>query len=149
MTPGSDAGPSSAGERPAARPSGLRNPARAARGAAAGTLILETVVLLLAIQPMRQLGGGLRGSAIAVIVTLAVLAVLIAGQLRRRWAWVAGGMLQVALLAAGYLNPALAVLGVAFGGAWLYALHVRRTVLRPPAAPRDAPPAAPPDPPRG
>lgn len=117
---------------PDERRSGLRNPAAAARGAAAGTLILETIVLLLAIQPMRQLGGGLRGSAIAVVVTLAVLGVLIAGQLKRRWAWIAGSLLQVALVVSGLLNPALAVLGVAFGLAWLYALYVRRTLLRPP-----------------
>jgi hypothetical protein len=112
----------------------LRNPAGAARGLGAGTLILEMIVLLLAIQPIRQLGGELRAPAIATIVGLAVLAVLLSGLLRRRWAWAAASVLQLALLAAGLFHWSLAVLGLVFGAAWLYVLHVRRTILTPRAA---------------
>ena len=41
--------------------SGLRNPEAAVRGLGAGTLVLEAIVLLLAIQPIRILGGHLSG----------------------------------------------------------------------------------------
>jgi hypothetical protein len=95
----------------------------------AGTLILETIVLLLAIQPIRMLGGQLRGSALAVILALAVLAVALAGSLRRRWAWHAATALQVLLLCAGFLHWSLGVLGVMFGLVWAYVLHVRRAIL--------------------
>ena len=58
--------------RRAGRRSGLRNPEKAVRGLGAGTLALEALVLLLAIQPIRVVGGDLSGAAIAVIVALAV-----------------------------------------------------------------------------
>lgn len=41
--------------------SGLRNPSAAVRGLGAGTLAMEGIVLLLAIQPIRLLGGRLSG----------------------------------------------------------------------------------------
>lgn len=111
------------------QPSGLRNPGAAVRGMAAGVLAGEAVVLLLAIQPLRVLGGDFSGPAIAVTIGVAVLAVLSAGLLRRAWAWSAAGALQVALLAAGLLHWSLAALGLVFGLVWLYVLHVRRRVL--------------------
>jgi hypothetical protein len=111
------------------KPSGLRNPTAAVRGVAAGALAAEALVLLLAIAPMRMLGVRHGGAAIAVIAGLAVLCVLLAGMLRHRWAWAAGTVLQVALIACGFFHLALAVLGVLFLLVWLYVLNVRRTVL--------------------
>lgn len=119
--------------------SGLRNPAGAARGLGAGTLILETVVLLLAIQPMRMLGGDLSGATIGVILGAAVACVALAGLLRRDWAWYAVAVLQGLLMLAGFLHWALAGVGLLFGLVWLYVLNVRRTILAPPK--RGEPPA--------
>jgi hypothetical protein len=113
--------------------SGLRNPQRAVRGLGAGTLIVETLVLLLGIQPMRMLGGDLSGAAIAVIVAVAVACVVLSGLLRRAWAWYAATALQAVLLLAGFLHWSLAVLGLLFGLVWLYGLYVRRTILSPPS----------------
>jgi uncharacterized protein DUF4233 len=121
---------SAAGEPGGApRPSGLRNPEAAVRALGAGTLGLEALVLLLAIQPIRVLGGDLSGWGIGAVVVLAVLCAATAGAMRRRWAWLAGTLLQVMLLAAGLLHWSLAVLGVIFGAAWAYATYVRRTIL--------------------
>lgn len=116
-------------EQPTERRSGLRNPERAVRGLGAAVLALEALVLLLAIQPIRVLGGQLSGAAIGLIVALAVLAVLLAGMTGRRWAWHGGTALQVLLLFGGFLHPSLLVLGVMFGLVWAYALHVRRVIL--------------------
>jgi hypothetical protein len=118
--------------------SGLRNPIAAARGLGAGTLILETIVLLLAIQPMRMLGDDLSGATIGVIVAAAVACVALAGLLRHDWAWYAAAALQALLMVAGFLHWALAGVGLLFGLVWLYVLNVRRTILAPPK--RDAPP---------
>jgi hypothetical protein len=95
----------------------------------AGALVIETVVLLMAIVPLAKVGGPRAGWAILAAVLLAVLSVVLAGLLRRRWAWYGGMVLQLALCACVVLNPALAVLGLVFGTAWGYLLHVRRTVL--------------------
>lgn len=122
---GDGAGGDTAGQRR----SGLRNPAGAVRGLGAGTLGLEALVLLLAIQPIRVVGGELSGAAIAVIVLLAVAAVTLAGMMRRPWAWHAGTLLQGALLLAGLLHWSLLALGIIFALVWGYALHVRRVIL--------------------
>ncbi|SCL67556.1 Protein of unknown function [Micromonospora citrea] len=119
------------GGRPAGGPrrSGLRNPERAVRGLGAGTLVLEALVLVLAIQPIRMVGGDLGGAAIATVVGLAVAAVLLAGTMRRPWAWHAGTVLQGLLMLAGLLHWSLLALGVVFALVWAYALHVRRVIL--------------------
>ena len=113
----------------APRRSGLRNPEAAVRGLGSGTLALEAIVLLLAIQPIRILGGHLGGWGIGAVVTLAVLAAALAGAMRRRWAWHAGTALQVLLLLGGLLHWSLAALGLIFGAAWAYASYVRRSIL--------------------
>ncbi|GIE91186.1 DUF4233 domain-containing protein [Actinoplanes regularis] len=113
----------------AARPSGLRNPEAAVRGLGAGTLVLEAIVLLLAIQPIRILGGDLGTWGITLVIVLAVMAAVLAGCMRRRWAWGAGTALQALLLAGGLLHWSLAALGVIFGLAWAYAMYVRRSIL--------------------
>jgi hypothetical protein len=107
----------------------LRNPQAAVRGLGAGTLILEAIVLLLAIQPIRILGGHLSGWGIAAVIALAVLAILLAGLMSRPWAWIAGAVLQALLIACGLLHWSLAVIGIIFAGAWGYAAYVRRTIL--------------------
>jgi hypothetical protein len=122
---GAEAGAGTEGERR----SGLRNPAAAVRGLGAGALVLEAIVLLLAIQPIRVLGGELSGWGIAAVVALAVLCILIAGSMKRRWAWHAGTAVQVLLLASGLVHWSLAVLGLIFGAAWGYASYVRKTIL--------------------
>ncbi|MEU8263567.1 DUF4233 domain-containing protein [Micromonospora sp. NPDC048999] len=118
-----------AGAPPEQRRSGLRNPEKAVRGLGAGTLALEALVLLLAIQPIRLVGGHLSGAAIAVIVSLAVACVVLAGQMGRRWAWHAGTVVQGLLMLAGLLHWSLLALGVIFALVWAYALHVRRVIL--------------------
>lgn len=110
-------------------PSGLRDPAAAVRGLGAGTLAMEAIVLLLAIQPIRLLAGELSGWAVAAVITLALVAVGLAGSMRRRWAWAAGSTLQALLLLCGFLHWSLGALGLIFAAGWAYATHVRRTLL--------------------
>ncbi|RIV29828.1 DUF4233 domain-containing protein [Micromonospora radicis] len=114
---------------PPPRRSGLRDPQRAVRGLGAGTLALEALVLLLAIQPIRVVGGDLGAAAIWAVVALAVAAAVLAGLMRRPWAWQAGTVLQGLLLLSGLLHWALFVLGVMFALVWAYAWHVRRVIL--------------------
>jgi hypothetical protein len=111
------------------RRSGLRDPAAAVRGLGSGTLAMEAIVLLLAIQPIRLLGGQLSGWGIGVVIALAVAAILLCGMMKRRWAWHAGSALQVLLLLAGLLHWSLGALGLIFAAVWVYATHVRRTIL--------------------
>ncbi|MGA8115413.1 MAG: DUF4233 domain-containing protein [Actinocatenispora sp.] len=109
--------------------SGLRNPAGALRGVGAATLAMEALTLLLAIQPLRILGGDLSGWAVGAMITLAVLCCVLAGLLKRRWAWYAGLVLQLLVIGAGVAQWAIAVIGVLFAAIWLYVIHLRRTIL--------------------
>jgi hypothetical protein len=112
----------------AGRPvSGLRNPVAAVRGAGAGALATMALVLLLAIVPLIKLKAP--GGAVALAATLAGVAIGLAGMLRRTWAWWAGLVVPVALLAAWGWSVPLGVLGVLFLLLWGYLLHVRRVVL--------------------
>lgn len=111
--------------------SGLRNPAGAVRGAGAAALGIEAVVLLLAIQPIRVLAGNLSGWGVASILVLVVLGVVLAGLLKRRWAWYAAIVLQVLVVGTGFFQYAIAIIGVIFLAIWLYVLHLRRTILGP------------------
>jgi hypothetical protein len=120
---------------PADRPSGLRDPAAAARGLGAAMLAMEGVGLLLAIQPMRVLGGDLSDAAIVTVCGLAAAAFTLAALMRGAWAWPAAGGLQALLVGAGLLHWSLGILGVVFGLVWLYVSRVRRTLLRPPGGP--------------
>jgi hypothetical protein len=113
----------------APRRSGLRNPEAAVRALGSGTLALEAIVLLLAIQPIRLFGGDLSGWGIGAVVTLAVLCVVVAGSMKRRWAWHAGTALQVVLVLTGLVHWSLAALGLIFGATWAYVTYVRRTIL--------------------
>jgi hypothetical protein len=117
------------GPPPGTKPSGLRNPAAAVRGLGAAALAIEALVLLLAIQPIRVLGGSLSGWAVVAVVGLAVLAGVLAGLTKREWAWHAGTVLQGLLLVSGLLHWSLFVLGVIFGLVWVYVLHVRRAIV--------------------
>jgi hypothetical protein len=107
----------------------LRDPAAAVRGLGASALVIEALVLLLTLAPVAKVGGAHRIAAIWVCLALVVVAAGLVGQLRRSWAWPAGFVVPVALLAGGLLHWTLAVLGLLFGAVWGYVLYVRRTVL--------------------
>jgi hypothetical protein len=111
--------------------SGLRNPAAAIRGAAMGTLILEAIVLLLAIQPIRTVAPRTPGWGLLSVAVLALLCVLISSQVRNPWGWRLGLAIQVAVIGAGFLQYALFVLGAVFLAVWLYLLRVRSALAKP------------------
>jgi Protein of unknown function (DUF4233) len=122
------------------QPSGLRNPAAAVRGVGAGTLVVEALVLLLALLPLARLGGEHATAGIWLCAALVAVSVVLAGLLRRPWAWWAGLVVPLALIVGGVVvSWALVALGVLYALAWTYVLNVRHTVL---SGPPPAPPVA-------
>ena len=109
--------------------SGLRNPAAAVRGVGAGALVIEALILLLAIVPLTKLDTRATGWAIATVLTLCGLCLLLAGLLRYRFAWYAGGVLQLLVGLCGGFHLMLLALGIVFGAVWAYVLSVRHSVL--------------------
>lgn len=112
------------------KPSGLRNPSRALRGLGSIALVLEAVVLLLAIQPIRVTQGSISVAQLVMLLVSACAAVLLTGLLRSKWGWWLGAALQVFLIIGGVLlHWMIGAVGVLFGLAWLYVLYIRHKVL--------------------
>ena len=111
------------------KPSGLADPKRAARSLGAAAMTLEGITLLLAIQPIRMLASGNTTAAVIFLVVVAVAAFVLAGMMKRAWAWHAAGVLQIVLVLGFVAHWSIAAIGVVFGLAWLYVLKVRRTIL--------------------
>lgn len=126
----SAAGDSPAGEGADVPTSGLKDPAAAVRRVAAASFLLQALVLLMALVPIAKLSG-LDGGTLAVLLVLLALCVAVCGVLGRSWGWYAATVVQVAVLAGGFLQWALFVVGGAFCLVWLYVLWLRRTVNRP------------------
>ncbi len=109
--------------------SGLANPVAAVRGVGAGALVIEALVLLLAVVPLTRLDTRATGWAVASVVALCLACVALAGLLRHGWAWSAATVLQALICLCGFYHLMLLVMGVIFGGVWVYVLSVRRSVL--------------------
>lgn len=109
--------------------SGLANPERAVRSLGAMAMVLEGITLLLAIQPIRMLASGDTAAAVVFLIAAAVVAFVLAGMMKRAWAWHAAGVLQVVLIAGVFAHWTVAAIGLIFGLGWLYILKVRRTIL--------------------
>lgn len=95
----------------------------------ATVLVFEAIVIALAIPVAISIGHdrpATAGTAGGVLAFAAVLLAGVAGRPRARWALIAGTVLQVLLIAAGVVVPAMYALGVIFAALWLLALWLGR-----------------------
>jgi hypothetical protein len=90
---------------------------------------MEGITLLLAIQPIRMLVDSDPTAAVIFLIVAAVAAFVLAGMMKRAWAWHAASALQVVLILGFFAHWSVAAIGVVFGLAWLYILKVRKTIL--------------------
>lgn len=84
----------------------------------AAVLGLEAVVLGLTTPIMVVIAGVGLATALAVGLGLALACVLVAGMLRREWAYLVGWAIQVAAVALGFVVPLMFFLGAVFGALW-------------------------------
>ena len=101
-------------------------------------LIFEAIVIVLAIPVAIVLEHANRGLAGGIGGGLAVCAILIGGVVgrpRMAWALVAGTILQVLIIAAGVVVPAMYALGAIFAALWFTGIWLARRHAPPPAAP--------------
>ncbi|MFC4589535.1 DUF4233 domain-containing protein [Sphaerisporangium corydalis] len=94
----------------------------------ASVLGMEAIVLGL-ITPVAIMVNHVAPSvAVTVGIGLAVACVLVAGLLKRPFAYIAGSVLQVFAIATGFLVPMMFFLGVIFAALWVTAIFVARRV---------------------
>jgi len=92
-------------------------------------LVMEAVVIGLAILPAIVLEHADRGLALGVGGALAVCALVIGGLVgrpRMGWALLAGTVLQLLVIAAGVVVPAMYALGVIFAALWVTGIWLAR-----------------------
>lgn len=94
----------------------------------ASVLVAESLVIVFAMLVALPLSDVPRDAVLAVGGAGAVACLLLAGLLRHRWAYVAGSVLQVALVASGFVVPAMFFLGVVFAAIWVTCLVLARRV---------------------
>lgn len=104
------------------------DPWRGFRGVMAGTLILETIVVLLAIPVVKTVGGGLSPLSLTFLIGIAVAMILLSGMQGRPWALQANLALQVVLVAGFFVNAAIGFVGLLFLGVWLLIWYMRNQV---------------------
>ena len=98
------------------------------RGLCAAMLVFEAVVIALATPVMIAVEDVQTDVALSVGLGLAFLALLTAGMLRRSWAYVLGHAIQVAIIAMGFLVPAMFLVGVMFAALWVTAYLLGRKI---------------------
>jgi uncharacterized protein DUF4233 len=87
----------------------------------ATVLVFESVVVVLAIPVAIVIGHASPARAVLAGATAAVASVVIAGLVGRlgRWPYVAGSVLQVAVIAFGVVVPVMYFLGAVFTALWV------------------------------
>ncbi|GAA0561298.1 DUF4233 domain-containing protein [Actinomadura livida] len=100
--------------------------ANPARTLFATVLACEAIVIALAIPVAVSIMDVDGGTAGAVCGGLAVACLVMAGLLRFPWAVAAGTVLQVLIIATGFMVPAMFFLGAVFGALWGTAIWLGR-----------------------
>ncbi len=106
------------------------DPWKSFRGVMAGTLILESIVVLLALPVVGTVGGGLTAFSMTYLIGFAVLLVVMAGIQGRPWAIWANLGVQVVLIAGWVIYPGVGLMGLLFALVWLVIVYLRAEVLR-------------------
>jgi len=94
----------------------------------ASVLVFEAIVLGLSVPVMITVAGVDTGPALLAGLGLTLAAILVAGLLRYRWAYVAGSLVQVGAVALGFVVPAMFVLGLVFASFWVVAIVLGRRI---------------------
>lgn len=100
------------------------------RQLSATMLTLQAVVLGLTTPVMITVAGVSVGTALAVGLGLAVACVVVAGMLRRPWAYSLGWLIQVASIVLGVVVPIMFALGAIFLALWAGASFVGAKIDR-------------------
>ncbi len=104
------------------------------RGMCAAVLSLEAITLGLTTPVMITVADVGVGTALTVGLGLMVACLLLAGMLRREWAYTAGSVLQVAAIGLGFVIPMMFFLGGVFALLWGTAYYLGRKIERERAA---------------
>jgi hypothetical protein len=126
--PSYDDGPPAGEPTPEQYAERARKADKASRGAMAGVLALEAIVILLVPRTIAKVGG-LSATDTAICIGLAVVLIAVAGLLRRPWGIAVGSVMQVLFIATGFIIGTMFFVGFVFILIWLRLLMLRHEVV--------------------
>lgn len=91
------------------------------RGIYSALLILEAIVVLFVPATIRQMGPGLTWPRLTAIGVIVVALIALCAFIKKPWAYAAGWVLQICVLALGFWVWAMFILGALFAGMWFFA----------------------------
>jgi hypothetical protein len=101
------------------------------RGIFAATLILESIVVLLALLVLPKFGEGATVAGVVTMVVIALAMIVASGLQRRPWGLQVALVLQVVTIVAGFwLVTALGIMGLVFALVWAILLWMRHDVAK-------------------
>jgi hypothetical protein len=106
------------------------DPWKSFRGVMAGTLILESIVVLLALPVVSVSRGGLSVTSGGYLIGLAVALILLAGVQGRPWALWVNLAMQAFVIAGAFVHVTVGFIGVMFAGVWVLIAYLRSEVKR-------------------
>jgi small-conductance mechanosensitive channel len=112
-------------------PEHLRSPRR---GMCAAVLSFEAVILLLSAPVMITVASVPAGRGISIVAILTLLCLLAVGALRSKWGYRLGWVIQLALVAMGFVVATMFVIGLIFAGLWAAAYFLGLKIERERAA---------------
>lgn len=98
------------------------------KGAAAALLVFEGIVVGLAVPAAVSLSNVSVSVAVPVGIAGALLCFAAAGVLRRSYGETVGSVVQVLVLATGFVVPTMFLLGVIFAGLWVMTIILGRKI---------------------
>ncbi len=104
------------------------DPWKGFRGVCSGTLILEAIVVFLGIPAVAKLGTGIDTWEILYLTALGVVMILACGVQSKPWGMGLNLALQVGMIAAWVIHPAIGALGLLFAAVWAYLLYLRKDI---------------------
>jgi uncharacterized protein DUF4233 len=108
---------------------------KATRGAMAGVLGLQALVVLLVPRAIK-FTVGLGATRTSLLIALAAVLLLSCAQLRRRWGIGVGTALQVPFVLTGVWVVSMFLVGAVFAAIWLYLLTLRHELVGTPGGAR-------------
>lgn len=106
------------------------DPWKGLRGVMAGTLILEVIVLGLAFPIVAKIGPGVTWLSGGYLGLLVLAHIVAAGLQGRPYAMKLDLVLQLFVIAGGFLHWSIAVIGVIFGCVWVYIAYIKSDVQK-------------------
>lgn len=108
-----------------------KDPMKGLRGVMAGTLVMESISILLVLTVIARIDNGIYWTTFnwVYVTAVGVAMFLVAFMQRQPWAMSANLFLQVFALVGFVVHPSMGIMALIFIAVWWYIIHLRRNLI--------------------